>query len=473
MSIKKIFIMKNKFWNITAQYSVGFLCLRAVSFLLLPLYTNLLTTKEAGFIFIVYTLLAFLNTLYSFGMDSALLKFYHSYKSQSIITTSMFFSLMISVLLSLVLLLINPLLLSFFPIIDVFFTSNVSVVLVLILVCDVFSSRALHLVRLLEKPNYFLFVGLVNVVISLFCNIYFIKELSMGFSGALLSLMCVSCIQLFCLIPIIVPNIAIKLLDWELLIKMFKFSVPFVPAAIFFILIEMSDRWMIAWLSSVENVGLYGAGYKIGGVLLLLVKGFNLNWQPYYLKKHKNSNLENFNLIGSSFIICMIFFSVILSVFWPLLFQVKFGSFYLIGESFWSGGIIVPIISISYVFYGIFILQMPSIYLKNKERWVVVFWGIGFLVNFVFNFYLIPIYGFVGAALGTLFTYITMASMLIYKNRLWFPIQYKYKKILMYIFFCLVFYFFSLLAINCFLIVSFASLFFLFLTIYYVYQISR
>ncbi len=235
----------------------------------------------------------------------------------------------------------------------------------------------MQIVRLLEKPYYFLFVGLMNVVVSLFCNVFFIKELQLGLSGAVLSLVCVSLLQLFCLMPVVCSNFRMQLIDSRLFVKMLKFSLPFVPAALFFMLIELSDRWMIAWLSSVENVGLYGAGYKVGGFMLLLVRGFNLNWQPYYLKQEVSSCLKKFNLIGSTFIVVMIFFSVLLSVFWPILFNIKIGSLYFVGVDFWEGGAIIPIICVAYVFYGIFVLQMPSIYLKNKEGWVVVFWGVG------------------------------------------------------------------------------------------------
>ena len=38
----------------------------------------------------------------------------------------------------------------------------------------------------------------------------------------------------------------------------------------------MADRIMLGWLSSVDDVGLYGAGYKIGALILLVVKAFNL-----------------------------------------------------------------------------------------------------------------------------------------------------------------------------------------------------
>ena len=67
-----------KFWQTTAIYGIGFICLRAISFLLLPLYTNLLSQHDVGWIFIIYTILALLNVLYTHGMNAALLKFFHS-----------------------------------------------------------------------------------------------------------------------------------------------------------------------------------------------------------------------------------------------------------------------------------------------------------------------------------------------------------------------------------------------------------
>ena len=61
--------MNNKFLNDTIVYGLGFVLLRGISFLLLPIYTNLLSTYDAGIIFIIYTILAFLNPVFSFGMD--------------------------------------------------------------------------------------------------------------------------------------------------------------------------------------------------------------------------------------------------------------------------------------------------------------------------------------------------------------------------------------------------------------------
>ena len=103
---------------------------------------------------------------------------------------------------------------------------------------------------------------------------------------------------------------------------------------------------------------------------------------------------------------------------------------FLIGQEFWGGGGIIPIIAFSYVIYGVFILQMPSIYLKNKQNWVPYFWGLGFIINISGNYLLIPICGFYGAAITTLLSYCAMTMLLIYKNQRWLPIQYKLNDIM-------------------------------------------
>jgi O-antigen/teichoic acid export membrane protein len=55
--------------------------------------------------------------------------------------------------------------------------------------------------------------------------------------------------------------------------------------------------------------------------------------------------------------------------------------------------------------------------------------GSGALVNIVSNFLLIPFWGIMGAALATLFSYITMALALFYFSQKVYRIKYEYGKI--------------------------------------------
>ena len=377
----------------------------------------------------MYTIIAFLNTAYGHGMDSSLLKYFKKNSSTKVITTSILYSVFWGILLSIVIYIFHQPLI-YFNAVSLYSSQQIALFLIGILFCDMVSSRLMTIIRLLEKPLYFLIVSFVNVIFSVFLNIYFINTLSMGFSGALLALLYVSIIQLLLLLPLLVFNLKISQFDYTLLRKMLLFSIPFLPASIFFIMIEMSDRIMLGWLSSIDDVGLYGAGYKIGAIVLLIVRAFNLNWQPFYLKSENSNSIGHFENIGTRFIIFLIFVSTMISMIWPILFKIKINDIYLIGEGFWSSGPIIPIIAFSYAVYGVFILQMPSIYIKNKQSWVPYFWGMGFAVNFFSNYLLIPMYGFYGAAYSTFFAYLVMLLFLLYKNQTWMRIKYNLNDII-------------------------------------------
>ena len=414
--MKRSLVVNFKFWKITSLYGVGFLGLRLISFILVPLYTNLLTPSETGIIFIIYTLLAFLNTLYSRGMDASLFKYFNEKNSNEVVSTSIMYSLQYGACISLLLFLFFFL---FSSLLNIPFENIFIGGLILVLFCDMISSRCLNILRLQNRPQYYIFSCFVSVSISLILNIYLISFLKMKLTGAIIAIIFSAFFQFIILSPVFIKSLNIRFYNSSLLSKMKQTGLPFIPAAVFLIIIELADRWMIGILSpnGAADVGLYGSAYKFGSLIMLCVKGFNLNWQPYYLKGY---NQVNFYKIGTLFLSFLIIMSTFISLLWPLIFK------FLIGPLYWQGGVIIPIISISYVFYGLFILQMPSIYLKNKENWAPFFWGSGLLVNLICNYFLITYIGYCGAAFSTLFSYMTMSFFLYYKNRKWMPINYNY-----------------------------------------------
>ena len=57
-------------------YGVGHVVARSVTFLLLPLYTNIFSLEDYGIISLIYTFLGFLNVILHYGLDASLLKHY-------------------------------------------------------------------------------------------------------------------------------------------------------------------------------------------------------------------------------------------------------------------------------------------------------------------------------------------------------------------------------------------------------------
>ena len=427
--------MKNNFWNNTFIYGLGFLLLRGISFFLLPIYTNLLSEYDAGIIFLIYTLLAFLNPVYAYGMNASLFKFYNDkkYNHTETITTSLVSLFFSSSLLSFLLIIFSNYL---NPIIgvDAYYMNykiNWFVFLSCILFFDSFSSRAIVLLRLQKLPFYFLFISSSNIVLSLIFNFLFIYKYNFSSFGAVLSILCVSAVQTILLLPIIIKSINKKFFNFSLFKKMFSFAMPFLPSALLFVVMGFSDRWLIKYFLNMESVGLYGTGYKLGSLMSLAVTAFNLNWQPYYLDAN---NKKHFGKIGSIAIVGFIAVYVLLLIFVDTIVRLNWGGVYLVGESFWEGIAVVPYVALGYFFYGIYVLQMPSIFLLNKQKWGLIFWFCGALVNIVGNVILIPRFGIVGASFSTAIGYFVMMVFLIYKNFNWLKINYNYKIIIRFSF---------------------------------------
>ena len=411
------FSIVSNFFNISITYGVGFFLLRSVSFLLLPIYTNLLTSGDAGIVFIIYTVLAFLNPLYAFGMDSALLKFFNleKYNRKETVSSSLAAAVFSACIFSCFLLALSQYFNFFLNL-----TFNSLFFISIILFFDSLSSRVLVLLRLLEKPFYYLGVGLINILGSVLLNILFLNYYTLGSFGAIYALTLTSFLQFLCLVPILIKNLHLHFINFKLIKKMFLFGFPFLPSSLLFILTGMSDRWLIKYYLDLNQVGLYGAGYKVGSAISIAVLAFNLSWQPYYLKQYKNTSFAlNVNIISNIFFIFLLLLTTGLSLFWPMLIKININGYYLIGEAFWTGGFIIPWVAFGYFFYGMFILQSPSIYLCNKQAWSPVFWLIGGSSNILINVFLIPTLGILGAAISSLFSYLFMFVFIYYKNQLW------------------------------------------------------
>ena len=423
--------MNKNFFTITLTYGLGFVLLRGLSFFLLPIYTNFLTLNDAGIIFIIYALLAFLNTVYTFGLDSALLKFFNSkqYTTQQVLSSSLIPLLASSGFLSVLIVLSSFLNVSFLGL-----SYNWFFFIAVILFFDSLSSRLLVALRLLEKPIYYLFVGLINIISSLGLNVLFLYVLNLGNLGAIYALTSVSLLQFLCLLPILIKYLDYSHFNYSLYKKMFLFSMPFFPAAVLFIITGMVDRWFIKYFLTLNHVGLYGAGYKVGSLISILVIAFNLNWQPYYLKNYTSplfkQNIKKISRVFSVFLLCC---STLISIGWQTILQINFFGYYLIGKDFWLGGVVIPWVVFGYFFYGLFILQMPSIYLCNKQAWSPLFWGLGAFANILFNILFIPKFGIIGAGAATFISYLLMFLFILYKNQTWFPLNFINRSMFAYL----------------------------------------
>jgi len=409
-------------------YIAGHIATRGVTFLLLPFYTNVFSLEDYGIISLVYTFLGFMNVILHYGLDASMLKHYVPANSEDrkIILSNVYFSLILTTTLFLILLVV--------------FRNNISVLLfgstlpsitpmvAGILFFDVLWSIHVLLLRAEGRPIYYSIISFLNVISIVIFNMLFVFQLEFGIYGVLLGNLLTSGGIFLITFPIILKRSSLNSLSLYWWKKMMKFGLPFLPAGIFSMVLELSDRYILRYLTDIETVGLYNAGYKLGLLILLVVMGFNMAWQPYFLKKEK-ADKKNISDITT------IVFSV-LGFLWILLFlwsdnivRIRFGNFTFFGEQYWAATDIFPIIGLAYVFHACYLIQLPGIYHLEKTGWISWVRGIGAIVNIILNFLFIPKYGIMGAASGTCFSFMLMAVILYFINKRIFPISYNWYKL--------------------------------------------
>jgi O-antigen/teichoic acid export membrane protein len=120
---------------------------------------------------------------------------------------------------------------------------------------------------------------------------------------------------------------------------------------------------------------------------------------------------------------------LLLSFFIDEIVRFELFGFTIFGEEYWESTAIVPLILLSYIFYGIYVNFLVGVYIKKKTAMLPLITGIAALVNIGANLMLIPFWGMMGSAWAKVICYATMAVLLYYKIHRLYYIKYEWKKI--------------------------------------------
>ena len=426
--------MSRQIINLTKQtltYGLGNILTRFITFLLLPLFTNLLTPEEYGLATLVFVFLGFMNIIYHYGIDSAFLRSFGEAKDKDskrrLFSTAIWLSLGTGFTFSL-------LIYTFSGSISAILLKDTQYVNIFRLAAGVllFDSAAhvpFALLRMKEKAITFIIIKLINVVTTLGLNIYFIAVVKTGISGIFLSAFIASVITV-----IIVYSVTISSLRFNfslILVKDYlKFGLPFVPAGLASIMMETIDRYIIEHLKGTATVGLYSAGYKLGIFMLLITTAFNYAWQPFFLRIGNTKEAKPvFARVFTYYILGTLFVWITLSAFIHEIVRFKLFGFSIIGPSFYDSEIIIPVVLLAYIFQGVYLNFMPGIYFEKKTHYILLFTFSGALVNICLNFVLIPRFGIMGSAVATLAGYVTMALITFPVTQKLFKVPYEWSQI--------------------------------------------
>ncbi|MBN2367138.1 MAG: oligosaccharide flippase family protein [Calditrichaeota bacterium] len=408
----------------SAIYSLSTSVQRLQGLIMTPIYTSAIylpEMSEYGNYGLIYTFIAFMNFVYLYGMDSAFLRYFFLGKSdRKTVFSTTFFTLLISGLVTSLLLIIfaNPVsrFILFSPELGEFIR-----LAALILFIDSLGNLPYLILRSEERPVSFTVFRMMRFVIELLLNILFVVLLRKGVHGILYANILAAFINLVIMLPYTGRYLSMKF-DRSLLTEMVRFGLPFLPNGIAFMTIEMVDRFLVTDFLGKEVVAFYHANYKFATILLLLIIGFRNAWQPFFLKISKEKDAPiiyarvlNYYLLAAAIVV------VFVTLFIRDLLTIRyFDAFYLLDPRYWTGIIFIPMIILSYYFYGVYVIFTPAFYIKKKSSYMIIFTGTGAALNIILNFWLLPAIGIWGAVVATVAAYaVMMVSIILFAQKIY------------------------------------------------------
>ena len=409
-------------------YGTGHVLARLITFFLLPIYTHVFSPEEYGVVSLAYAFMGFSMMFYRYGMDTALMKYSVQLSSDdrtAYISSIYIMQLLSSIIFSAILYFVKDYVSEFILAVE---NPDWIIILAGILILDNLWNHHVLLLRAENRPGSYIFFNLLNVILTMALNILLVVKWSLGIEGVLISNLLVSSIIFIFSLPIILKRINLSLIKSNFIKDIIIFGLPFLPAGIFTMIMELSNRYILEWLEGTYSVGLFSAGYKLGIFGLIIVMGFNMGWTPYFLKRIKKEGAKKeFSNIASLFLGLLGFIVIMISIWLPEIMRLKIGSNYLIGDSFWSAEKVVSIVLIGYFFFGTYVIQLPGVYAKEITTWIPVFRAIGAICNISLNIILIPQYGVLGSAWATAISFLFMSLSVFIKLFDIYYVEYNWK----------------------------------------------
>jgi O-antigen/teichoic acid export membrane protein len=414
----------------TAVYGISTMLGRFLNFLLVPFYTHVFIPEEYGIVTNIYAFIALMNIVYIYGMDAAYLKF-ASLKEigddKDNFSTPFLSVLFSSIVLSVMILLFRNSINATFSISSEY--SHLIFYIILILLVDSLVVIPFIKLRLERKAKTFALYKILNIFINVILNLYLILNLKLGVEAVFISNLAASLFSLVLLLPSIVNNFKFSF-HKILFIKLLKFGLPYFPAGLGVMLIQVIDRPIMEHLTDLKTVGIYQANHKLGIFMMLFVNMFQYAWQPFFMQESKEENAkELFSKVLTYFTLSGSFILIILSLFISDIVKLNIFGRYIIAPPYWGGLYIVPVVLLGYLFNGMYVVFTAGIYIKEKSIFVPVITGIGALVSIALNFFLIPLIGMIGAAFAALFSYLSMAFGYYIVTQKFYKIDYEKEKI--------------------------------------------
>ncbi|WP_205500548.1 lipopolysaccharide biosynthesis protein [Rufibacter psychrotolerans] len=440
----------------TAAYGLSSIVGRALNYLLVPLYTGVFAREEYGVVTKLYAIVAFLNIVYTFGMETAFFRFANKpgvdrrelyRKVQTLLVMS-------SLLLTLGIVLYAA------PIAAALGYAGKEeyiIWLAITMAVDAVSAIPFARLRLENQAIRFAVIRLTNIFLVIGGNLFFLLFCRHVYQGKYLEalrpfisaiydpelgvgyIFLVNMVANLLFIPMLWREFAdfrfrLRLREmWPMMVYAFPILVMGLAGATN----EMLSRIMLEhWLpegfypgvTNEQALGVFGATYKLAIMMSLMIQAFRYSAEPFFFSQSQEKNSP------ATFAVVMRWFVIVCALaYLGISANLDLFQYFLGQEAYRTGLEIVPVLLLAYLFNGVY--YNLTVWFKLTDRtyygtYITIF---GALVTVVANYLLIPVMGYMGSAIAAFLCYFAMSVVCYALGQKFFPVPYPIKAILGYL----------------------------------------
>lgn len=415
-------LQKSGLFKATVWYSAGNLLVRLVNFILLPLYSNLISVEQFGIYSLLMSIYAIAAVFYQLGMTSSFTNFYlkelDENKRKIVFSSIINAILLLGVGLTVIIIALSQFLSQkilgskdYYLLVDFIFIA---------LFIDTVSAFILQLFKTLEQSKRVVMYMLVSAVLSFVLNILLVYQLKKGIYGIIIAQLVTSA-AMFILLLIPIRKIYSPSIDNKIMKAVILFSLPLFISGLFASGVDVGDRFILDFFLGKKQVGEYSFAYRIAMITNIFVISFRTAWTPHALNRYHQGNYkDSFGKIFLKLLSAGILLLLVVSFFAEDLFKIQINNNYLFNPQYKGGLIILPYVILGYIFSSIAAFYSIYPFVSGKSYHFLVSDGLGLIANVVCNVILIPKLGMLGAGISTCVSFMIISFYLfvISKNKI-------------------------------------------------------
>ncbi|MGD9991817.1 MAG: lipopolysaccharide biosynthesis protein [Salinivirgaceae bacterium] len=411
----------------TFIYSLGNLSSKLVGFILIPLYTSKLSISEFGVLGMLEITSQILIAIIGLSLYNAYFRWYWD-KDYIDKQKTILFSIY-TVVFAVGILVVSGIFLGRVAISDfIFDTKSYANLIFLFSVVAIFEALNIvttTIIRLKDKPVYFSALMIVKLLVTLGFTIFFIvyrkKSVEGIYYAQLIGNITYISFSAFFVLKEIRPKF-----EFAIVLAMLKYSYPLLVVGVTGVLLNITDRYALNFLTDLVEVGKYSLVFKISNTIrVFIITSVNMALQPVLFKMMDQANSKRFySKVMTYYAFGLMFFVLGLSIFGKEIVVLLSKN-----EAYWSSYYLIPIISLSTFFTMLRDMALTGINISKKTYYTARIILISLIVNIIFNGVFVHYFGALGAAISVVLSQFLFFMLVYHFAQKTYYIPYELKKI--------------------------------------------